>query len=383
MLVAIGGIVRWASRDAALLRDPHPRSALARPHRHAAPRPRRGPHAGLRAPRHQGGGPDARALRGRRARLRDGAGQHVPPLPLARPRPGAAAGRPAPLHALAAAGDHRLGRLPGLLHGPRHGGRRDQGPRDRRARRGDPADRGGGRALPLLRRRLDPLHGPRDLDGGPGRAGLGHRARLRRVHAVPRHARVHGALDRAHAPLARPLPGLARRRTGRPGRPCTASSRAGWRRTCGAGRPQEVASRGTFGLAIGGSLGQDKAQMYEVVGWTTRGAAGGAPAPPARHRRRGRPAARRRARRGHVRLRDAHAHRPPRHGARARPGRPLAGRPRQGPLPRGGRADLPRLPVPRVRGGLLARLPALPHPDRRGDRRRASSRCTTSPSCAC
>jgi queuine tRNA-ribosyltransferase len=33
---------------------------------------------------------------------------------------------------------------------------------------------------------------------------------------------------------------------------------------------QEVASRGTFGLAIGGSLGQDKAQMYEVVDWTTR-----------------------------------------------------------------------------------------------------------------
>jgi queuine tRNA-ribosyltransferase len=32
---------------------------------------------------------------------------------------------------------------------------------------------------------------------------------------------------------------------------------------------QEVASRPTFGLAIGGTLGQDKAQMYEVVGWTT------------------------------------------------------------------------------------------------------------------
>jgi queuine tRNA-ribosyltransferase len=32
---------------------------------------------------------------------------------------------------------------------------------------------------------------------------------------------------------------------------------------------QEVADRGTFGLAIGGTLGQDKSQMYEVVGWTT------------------------------------------------------------------------------------------------------------------
>ncbi len=32
---------------------------------------------------------------------------------------------------------------------------------------------------------------------------------------------------------------------------------------------REVAARGTFGLAIGGTLGQDKPQMYEVVGWTT------------------------------------------------------------------------------------------------------------------
>jgi queuine tRNA-ribosyltransferase len=31
---------------------------------------------------------------------------------------------------------------------------------------------------------------------------------------------------------------------------------------------QEVASRDTFGIAIGGSLGRDKPQMYEVVGWT-------------------------------------------------------------------------------------------------------------------
>ena len=32
---------------------------------------------------------------------------------------------------------------------------------------------------------------------------------------------------------------------------------------------REVAARPTFGLAIGGSLGRDKPQMYEVVGWTT------------------------------------------------------------------------------------------------------------------
>ena len=93
-------------------------------------------------------------------------------------------------------------------------------------RRGDPRDRGGGRALPLLRRRRRALHRPGDVDGGPGRARLRHRARVRRVHAVPRPPRLHGALDRAHPPLARALPALARRaRAGRPGS-STGSSRA-------------------------------------------------------------------------------------------------------------------------------------------------------------
>ena len=112
----------------------------------------------------------------------------------------------------------------------------------RRARRRDPLDRGGGRALPLLPRRLDAVHGPGDLDGGPGRARLGHRARVRRVHAVPRRPRLHRALDRAHAPLAGPLPGLARRSTGRRGRSSTGSSRAASTRTCGA-RPRRRSPR--------------------------------------------------------------------------------------------------------------------------------------------
>ena len=33
---------------------------------------------------------------------------------------------------------------------------------------------------------------------------------------------------------------------------------------------QEVAARGTDGIAIGGSLGEDKAQMFEVVEWTVQ-----------------------------------------------------------------------------------------------------------------
>ena len=66
----------------------------------------------------------------------------------------------------------------------------------RRAAGGDRRDRGGGRDVPLLPRRLEALHGPGDVDGGAGRARLGHRARVRRVHAVPRHA--------ASTPRARP-----------------------------------------------------------------------------------------------------------------------------------------------------------------------------------
>ncbi len=72
--------------------------------------------------------------------------------------------------------------------------------------------------FPLLRRRLGAVPGARDLDVGPGRARLGHRACVRRVHAVPRLARVHGAVDGAHASLARAVPALARAtRTAEPG----------------------------------------------------------------------------------------------------------------------------------------------------------------------
>ena len=67
---------------------------------------------------------------------------------------------------------------------------------------------------------------------------LGHRARVRRVHAVPRRPRVHRALDRAHPPLARPLPRLARRSTGPRARSSTGSSRAGPTRTCAAPPPR-------------------------------------------------------------------------------------------------------------------------------------------------
>ena len=229
------------SHGAPLVRHPHPRPRLARPHRHAAPPARRRPHPRLRPARHEGRRQDARGLRGRRPRLRHGAEQHLPPLPRARPRAGGALRRRPRLHALGQARDHGLRRVPGLLDGPRHRRGRDQGPQRRLAaarQRRDPRHRRAGRALPLLRRRRGEVHGPGDLDGRPGRAQLRHRAGLRRVPAVPRHARVHAAQHGAHPSLARPLPRLAR--AARPARPraSTRSSRAAWRRTCAAGAPR-------------------------------------------------------------------------------------------------------------------------------------------------
>ena len=98
--------------------------------------------------------------------------------------------------------------------------------------------------------------------------------------------------------------------------------------------------------------------------WTTRELerlAPGAPAPPARDRRGRRPDPRRRAGHRQLRLRDADPPRAPRRRARGRPVEPLAarGRPRR-PGATTTRAADRRLPVPGVRRRALARLPALP-----------------------
>ena len=211
--------------------------------------------------------------------------------------------------------------------------------------------------------------GPETSMARAGGARLRHRARLRRVPAVPRHARVHRALDRAHAPLARPLPRLARGSTGRAWQGVYGIVQGGVEEDLRRWSAQEVAARDTFGLAIGGTLGQDKAQMYEVVGWTTE------ELPEERPRHllgigdvddllRG-------VELGIDTFDCAMPTRIGRHGMAIvpDPGAPLARRPRQGPLPRGRRAALRGLPVRGLRGGLLARLPALPLPAARDDRR--------------
>ena len=248
-------------------RDAGSRARAGRP----AHRPRRGAHAGLRAAGDQGDGQGNAAGRGRGPRLRHRARQHLPPVPRPRPRAHRALRRPARLHGLERADRHRLGRLPGLLDGPRHGRRRDQGPHAARrpAPGRDRRHRGARRALSLLPRRLRALHGARDLDGDPGRAGLGPRARVRRVHAAQRR--------RATTPRARPsarTAGCAAAWTGTTSTAPTASSstgssRAASSRTCALESAQAVAASECDGIAIGGSLGADKAEMHAVVDWTT------------------------------------------------------------------------------------------------------------------
>ena len=113
-----------------------------------------------------------------------------------------------------------------------------------------------------------------------------------------------------------------------------------------------------------------------------RGAAGGQAAPPARDRRGRRPRARRRAGDRHLRLRDADPHRPPRHGARARPGasagawtwpRPAGAR----PTSRCSRAA-PARPAPRATRAPTCTTCSAP----RSRPRCACSRSTTSPTCS-
>ena len=176
------------------------------PPRDPALGPRRGPHSGVRSAGDARDGQDAGAARCRRARLRDGARQHVPSVPGPRPGPDRRVRRPQRADALGGADHHRLRRLSGVLDGARRRGRRDQGPPRsggvRRLQRHDIGDRGGGRAVSLLPGRQRAVHGPGDLDGDAGGDRIRHRPGVRRVHSVPRHPGLHGPVDGAHPPLA-------------------------------------------------------------------------------------------------------------------------------------------------------------------------------------
>ena len=281
---------------------------------------------GIRAPGDEGDrqGPAARG--GRRARVRDGARQHLPPAAQPRSRADRALRRARSIHGLAGADDHRLGRLSGVLDGPRHRRRGDQGSRSS----GRPGEREGAileidesgvRFRSYVDGRVRFLS-PEDSMAMQAALGSDIALVLRRVHALPRRPRLHRSA-RPSAPTAGSsaacagTPSMAPRSSS-----STGSCRAASMRTCAANPRSSSAASGCDGIAIGGSLGAEKAQMYEVVAWATAELGGELRAsspPPARHRRGRRSDRGRRAGDRHVRLRDAHPPRPPRHRARARP----------------------------------------------------------------
>ena len=117
---------------------------------------------------------------------------------------------------------------------------------------------------------------------------------------------------------------------------------------------QAVLASRCDGVAIGGSLGADKAQMYEVVGFARRssGARTSAASPPARDRRGRRSDPGGRARDRHLRLRHADPPGQPRHGAGARSREALAHRPREGARARDDAPLIEGCPCPACGGGL-------------------------------
>ena len=296
----------------------------------------------------------------------------------------ARARRPAPLHALGPAGDHRLGRLPGVLDGPRDGRRRDQGPRARSSPATAPARSSSIEEEGVRFRSY--------LDGstkfmGPEtsmevQAALGSDIALVFDECTPFHVgrdytarsteRTHRWLDRClawhaeHGPAGQVVYGIVQ---------------GGVEEDLRRGSAQEVAARAA-------RRDRDRRLAGRGQGADVRGRRAGrsrscrtsAPRHLLGHRRDRRSRPRRRARHRHVRLRDADADRPPRDGARPRPGAPLARRPGEGALARGRRAAARRLPVPGLRRRLQPRLPPLPAARRASRRRCGCSRCTTSPS---
>ena len=130
----------------------------------------------------------------------------------------------------------------------------------------DPVDRGGGRTLPLLSRGSTRFMGPETSMAVQAALGsdialvFDESPRSTAVASTPR--------GRPSAPTAGSIaawPGTPR--TARRARSSTGSSRAESRRTCAAPPPRRSPPAGG-GIAIGGTLGEDKAQMFEVVGWT-------------------------------------------------------------------------------------------------------------------
>ena len=354
-----------------LHRDPGSRARAGRP----AHRPRRGPHAGLRPAGHEGDRQGPAAARGRRARLRHGPRQHVPPVPRARRT---SSSRASAACTTSWAGGGRSSPTPAAFRSSRWATARSP-TRSRGARRSAPT----GRAACWRSRRRACASAPTST------ARSGSWRPRRRWRSRPRSAptsrwsstSARRSTSTATTPRARPSARTAgwtaawtgTTSTARPGSSSTGSSRAASTRTCASSRPRRSPPRPVDGIAIGGSLGADKPQMYEVVGWTT---AVLAEDPRPRHLLgigdiddliRG-------VELGIDTFDCAMPTRLGRHGVALVPDPEqrwrvdlTAARFREDDG-----ADHGGLPVPGLRGGLLARLPALPRQEPRADRRAAA-----------
>ena len=195
---------------------------------------------------------------------------------------------------------------------------------------------------------------PGGLDAGAGGAGQRHRPRLRRVHALPRRPRLHGALDGAHPPLARSLPRVARRARARARQAVFAIVQGGVHEDLRRESAQVVSEAAVDGIAIGGTLGRDKEEMAAVLAMTAPLLPEEAP----KHLlgigevddllERDRPRPRR------LRLRRPDPARPPRRRPRPGPRAPLSHRPAQGGLGGRPRAAGRGLPLPGLRATTTA-----------------------------
>ena len=177
-----------------------------------------------------------------------------------------------------------------------------------------------------------------------------------------------------------PLPAMARRARSR-GPAVTGSCRAASRRTCGASRRRRWPRATSTGSRSAARSAPTRRRCSRSSTGRSRSCRGPAAAP-ARHRRDRRPRARRRARDRHLRLRDADAARPPRHGDRPRPGAAAGASTSPRRAGRSRRAADGGLPVPGLRRGLHARLPALPVQGQGADRACGCSRSTTWRTCS-
>ncbi len=209
--------------------------------------------------------------------------QHLPSDAAARGRAHRRAGRPAPLHELAACDPHRFRRLPGHVAG----------------RAAD--DQRGGRRLPLASRRQPASLDPGALGRDPASPRRRHHDGVRRVHPLPRRARRGRSFDGADAALGRAL--AHRLHADGQGTASSASCRAACTPICARARRRASSRSGSTATR---SAGWRSARARRRPSrWSTRRAA--PPRGPAAlsdgGRQARRPRRRGQARRRHVRLR--------------------------------------------------------------------------------